>query len=68
MKPKLSDLCRYKIKGINLIVLMIGWSTLMYSYYILESFYAYTLGSIFVDTIVSANAEALGYLLSGFIY
>ena len=40
----------------------------MYCYYMMEQLLKYTAGDVFWDTIIASNAEAIGYVVSGYLY
>jgi hypothetical protein len=54
--------------GKKFALLCFCWSVYMYCYLITETFLNYTFGDDFTDIITVSNAEAFGYLLSGFLY
>lgn len=68
-EPKFSDMiCGRTFLGKKFLILGICWCTYMYCSYVTEAFLQYTIGDVFTDTITVANAQALGYALSGYLY
>ena len=64
----LKDLVRIRKHLINLILMIWMWVASSFSFYLISFQIKYIKGDVFVNTIVSASTEILGFLVSGLIY
>ena len=59
-------LCGNKIMLLNLILMTTFWTASSFSYYMITFFLKYIPGNIYVNTSLSAIAEIIAYVVSGF--
>ena len=64
----LKDLVRIRKHLINLILMIWMWVASSFSFYLISFQIKYIKGDVFVNTVVSASTEILGFLVSGLIY